>query len=312
MKFSTSNIPKFEIEKVASVYSCGCKRLFLARSISARDSVEISSSDFPLQLRMTGVIKPSSMPTAIPISMRTCRLMAWPVNDTLISGWRLSAIATALISKSVTEGCVLRFCGTGALLCVVARAMAFRIWLSGWSTPADSICVGGAGAFTTSSSTIRPPGPVPVMVERSIPRSAARVFARGETMTRVPCGLAGEVGAGPAAGGMLVLVPPPTDGAAVIVSVNAEVISSSAPPMTPINVPDITVAPFCTRILRRIPEAKASRSMMALSVSISASASPACTESPSRFFQARRTPSSIVSVNFGITTRLAIKVPHGC
>ena len=46
MKFSTSNIPKFEIEKVASVYSCGCKRLFLARSISVRDSAEISSSDF--------------------------------------------------------------------------------------------------------------------------------------------------------------------------------------------------------------------------------------------------------------------------
>ena len=110
MKFSTSNIPKFEIEKVASVYSCGCKRLFLARSISARDSVEISSSDFAPQLRMTGVIKPSSMPTAMPISMRACRLMAGPVNDTLISGWRVSAIAAALISKSVTEGWVVRFC----------------------------------------------------------------------------------------------------------------------------------------------------------------------------------------------------------
>src|SRR6185436_9552868 len=121
-------------------------------------------------------------------------------------------------------------------------------------------------------------------------------------------GLAGEVDAGPAAGDELAFVPPPTDGAAVIVSVSAEVISSSAPPMTPINVPDITVAPFCTRILRRMPEAKASRSMMALSVSISASASPACTESPSRFFQARRTPSSIVSVNFGMTTRLAMCV----
>ena len=35
MKFSTSNIPKFEIEKVASVYSCGCNRFSLARSISA-------------------------------------------------------------------------------------------------------------------------------------------------------------------------------------------------------------------------------------------------------------------------------------
>ncbi len=86
MKFSTSNIPKFEIEKVASVYSCGCKRLFLARSISVRDSVEISSSDFAPQLRMTGVIKPSSMPTAMPILMCAYRLMAWPVNDTLMPG----------------------------------------------------------------------------------------------------------------------------------------------------------------------------------------------------------------------------------
>ena len=110
MKFSTSNIPKFEIEKVASAYSCGCKRLFLARSINVRDSVERSSSDLALQLRITGVIKPSSIPTAIPISMRACRLIALPVNDTLMFGWRVSAIATALISKSVTEGCVVWLC----------------------------------------------------------------------------------------------------------------------------------------------------------------------------------------------------------
>ena len=76
MKFSTSNMPKFEMENVASVYSCGCKRFSLARSINVRDSVAISSSDFAPQLRMTGVIKPSSMPTAMPISMRACRLMA--------------------------------------------------------------------------------------------------------------------------------------------------------------------------------------------------------------------------------------------
>ena len=46
----------------------------------------------------------------MPISMLACRLMAWPVNDTLMFGWRVSAIAAALISKSVTEGCVVRFC----------------------------------------------------------------------------------------------------------------------------------------------------------------------------------------------------------
>src|SRR6185436_10131524 len=189
--------------------------------------------------------------------------------------------------------------------------MAFRIWLSGWSVPADRLCVVGTGAFMTSCSTIRPPGPVPAMVERSMPLSAAIAFARGEAETRVSSLPLGKVGVGPAAGGTVGIVPAPIDGAAVIASLNAWLMSSSAPPMTPIKVPDITVAPSWTRTLRRMPDAKASRSMMALSVSISASTSPASTGSPSRFFHARRTPSSIVSVNFGITTRLAIKFPHG-
>src|SRR6185436_11347621 len=186
--------------------------------------------------------------------------------------------------------------------------MAFRIWLSGWSVPADRLCVVGTGAFMTSCSTIRPPGPVPAMVERSMPLSAAIAFARGEAETRVSSLPLGKVGVGPAAGGTVGIVPAPIDGAAVIASLNAWLMSSSAPPMTPIKVPDITVAPSWTRTLRRMPDAKASRSMMALSVSISASTSPASTGSPSRFFHARRTPSSIVSVNFGITTRLAMFV----
>src|SRR5438552_10259863 len=107
--------------------------------------------------------------------------------------------------------------------------MAFRIWLSGWSVPAGSIDVGGAGAFKTSSSTIRPPGPVPVMVARSIPRSAASDFARGEAMIRISSELAGKAGTGPTAAGALVLVPPPADGAAGIRFVKAEVLYSFGP-----------------------------------------------------------------------------------
>jgi len=69
MKLSTSNIPRLETEKVAPVYSCGWSRLFRARSMSARASVEICSSVFAPQSRSTGEIRPSSSPTAIPISM---------------------------------------------------------------------------------------------------------------------------------------------------------------------------------------------------------------------------------------------------
>src|SRR6185436_20267717 len=104
---------------------------------------------------------------------------------------------------------------------------------------------------------MRPLGPVPLIVERLIPRSAARAFARGEAGTRVPSWLLDEAGAGPAAGGALVLASPPAVGAAAILSVNAGVMSSSASPMTPINVPDITVAPSCTRIFRSMPDGKA-------------------------------------------------------
>jgi hypothetical protein len=102
------------------------------------------------------------------------------------------------------------------------------------------------------------------------------------------------------------------DGAAVTPSDKAEAMSSSASAMTAINFPDCTVSPSRTSSFLRTPGAKASRSMTALSVSISAITSPACTGSPSRFFQASNTPSSIVSVNFGMTTRLAMDPPPGC
>src|SRR4051812_4296653 len=54
----------------------------------------------------------------------------------------------------------------------------------------------GAGAApgfasSTSALTIRPPGPVPLMVDKSMPFSAAMRLASGEAMTRSP-----EAGAG--------------------------------------------------------------------------------------------------------------------
>src|SRR5712692_10184683 len=82
--------------------------------------------------------------------------------------------------------------------------------------------------------------------------------------------------------------------------------SSSGSPITPMRVPDGTVVPSGTRILRSVPEAKASRSMTALSVSISASTSPLSTRSPSVLRHFTTTPSSIESVSLGMITRLAM------
>ena len=82
--------------------------------------------------------------------------------------------------------------------------------------------------------------------------------------------------------------------------------SSSGSAITAISAPALTVVPSLTSTRLSVPEANASRSITALSVSISAKTSPLPTTSPSRFFHFTTTPSSIVSVNFGMTTRLAI------
>src|SRR2546425_287681 len=84
--------------------------------------------------------------------------------------------------------------------------------------------------------------------------------------------------------------------------------SSSDSPITPIRVPDGTVVPSGTRILRSVPDANASRSITALSVSISASTSPLSTRSPSAFRHFTTTPSSIESVSLGMITRLAMRL----
>ena len=42
------------------------------------------------------------------------------------------------------------------------------------------------GAFSTSTRTIRPPGPVPVSFERSMFFSSAIFLAKGDALTRTP------------------------------------------------------------------------------------------------------------------------------
>ncbi len=63
---SISNMPRFETENVAPVYSSGFSRRSRARWASERASVPIAESGFRSALRITGVIRPSSTATAMP------------------------------------------------------------------------------------------------------------------------------------------------------------------------------------------------------------------------------------------------------
>ena len=64
---SMSNMPRLETLNVAPVYSSGASRRARARSARAFDSAVISSRPFRSAFRMTGVMSPSSIATAIPM-----------------------------------------------------------------------------------------------------------------------------------------------------------------------------------------------------------------------------------------------------
>src|SRR5271156_6795923 len=78
--------------------------------------------------------------------------------------------------------------------------------------------------------------------------------------------------------------------------------------MMPMRVWTGTLAPSEIKILRRMPESKASRSMVALSVSTSARMSPDLTASPSFLSHLTRVPSVIEGLSRGMRMSLAIKL----
>jgi len=155
-------------------------------------------------------------------------------------------------------------------------AVAGAAWAAGAARPPTS-----ATAASTSALTTRPPGPLPVTVARSMPRSWAMARAIGEAFTRASPP-AGGVGGRVAAAGLstsgaisIVAACSAGDGGAGLAGAAA---TAPAPaPMIAIGWPIGTVSPSWTRICCSTPSSKASSSMVALSVSISASRSPRCT-----------------------------------
>src|SRR4249919_293437 len=168
-----------------------------------------------------------------------------------------------------------------------------------------------------SARTMRPPGPLPVNVDRSIPCASARRRASGEALTRSPPSVRGAGAA--AAGGAAGVSPPPLaggaasilgssclGGAASALGAGADaLISSPSPAKIAIGVPTFTPSePSGTRILAILPSSTASNSIVALSVSISARISPDLTSSPSLTSHLASVPSSIVGDSAGIFSEL--------
>src|SRR3989442_5906125 len=160
-----------------------------------------------------------------------------------------------------------------------------------------------AMSASMSSLVMRPSGPLPRTVARSMACSAASFRASGETFNRsvasVGAAAAGaEVGrAGPAATGA---------GAGAGCAARADRgrgwTFCPGAPITAMLAPTGALFPSSTRISSRTPPSSASISTLTLSVSISAMASPLAMGSPGRFFQFRTFPSVIASPIFGMMT----------
>src|SRR5262249_37436678 len=103
---STGNIPRFETENVAPESSGWRSLRARVRSIRSRASVAIWKSDFRSQSRSTGVMRPSSTATAIPMWAGRCRRIALPVKLALTPGcfWSVTAQARTLTSVNVALG----------------------------------------------------------------------------------------------------------------------------------------------------------------------------------------------------------------
>src|SRR6202158_877756 len=191
-------------------------------------------------------------------------------------------------------------CGASRTLRVIASPTARRIRLSG-SLFSPAVEKGEAdvqaddAAASTSSRPTRPLGPVPRTPLMSTPSSCARFRAAGDERTRSDEPSEANSAPGDAAGmpaGATEATSP--RGSSAVSAINAITVATGA------------LASAGNRMRRTTPEADASISMFALSVSTSKSTSPFSTRSPSFLCHATRRPSSIVSPSFGRITRVTV------
>src|SRR3989454_6203428 len=168
-----------------------------------------------------------------------------------------------------------------------------------------------AMSASMSSFVMRPSGPLPRTVARSMACSAASFRASGETFNRsvasvgaaaggAEVGRAGQAATGAGAGA----------GCAAGADRGRGWTFCPGAPITAMLAPTGALFPSSTRISSRTPPSSASISTLTLSVSISAMASPLAMGSPGRFFQFRTFPSVIASPIFGMMTSATGGPPH--
>jgi hypothetical protein len=102
-KSATSNMPRFEIEKVAPDSSCVRSFRCRARSARSRLSTATWASDFAWASRRTGVMSPSSSATAMPMWTRWKTRIDSPWKDAFTPGCCRRASAHARTTRSFTE-----------------------------------------------------------------------------------------------------------------------------------------------------------------------------------------------------------------
>ena len=103
---SIPNIPRFDTENVAPESSCWRSFRARVRSTRSRVSAAIWKRDFRSQSRSTGVMRPSSTATAIPMWAARCRRIASPAKLAFTPGcfWSVTAQARTTTSVNVTFG----------------------------------------------------------------------------------------------------------------------------------------------------------------------------------------------------------------
>ena len=159
---------------------------------------------------------------------------------------------------------------------------------SGLLGTASDVALESESARSTSSLTIRPPGPVPATC--SALRPALSSFRRnaGEIFTVEPDDATEVAGTAAASGSPTAVSATAAPCAATKASTAASGTNSGA--ITPISCPTGNSAPISAKIRTRVPEVRASKLLTILSVSISTISSPAATVSPTFLCQATIVP----------------------
>jgi hypothetical protein len=167
-------------------------------------------------------------------------------------------------------------------------------------------------AASTSSTTIRPPGPEPTKSAKSTFFSPANFLAKGDALTRPSFACAGAMISflGESTFSSCFFGGTGAASAAGFAGVGAGLLSADALSPASSNdasaAPTCTESPSCTKMSPRTPSSNASISITALSVSTSAMTSPISTVSPGDLCHLTRTPSVMVSLNFGISMVMLI------